>query len=190
MVYSAMRVARLKASGSSSSARYSFGRLGSFEFQQLNWCGDLHTLHQSSLGFDHQPGRRTRSRITAATPSMSRRPVPLASPQSVRATASTFGSMGTVSPPLIVALVLLPHLVVVDTGAFGDDDGEEIDTALELFYGRLKPREDVPCHGNGEACVDDPLILFHRPDPALNRRSIKRRRGGALRRRIACTTRA
>src|SRR5690606_29724391 len=130
MVYSAMRVARLKASGSSSSARYNFWRLGSFEFQQLNWYGDLHTLHQSSLGFDHHPGRSTRSRITAATPSMSRRPVPLASPQSVRASVSTLGSIGIVSPPLIVALVLPPHLVVVDAARFGDDDGEEIDAAL------------------------------------------------------------
>src|SRR5690606_26674318 len=126
MVYSAMRHARLNASGSSSSARYSFLRLGSVWFQQLNWYGLRHTLHQSSLGFDHHPGRRYRSRITAATPSMSRRPVPLASPQSVRASVSTLGSMGTVSPPLIVALVLPPHLVVVDAGAFGDDDGEEV----------------------------------------------------------------
>src|SRR5690606_7741152 len=167
MVYSAMRVARLKASGSSSSARYSFLRLTSFVFQQLNWYGDLHTLHQSSLGFDHHPGRRYRSRITAATPSMSRRLVPLASPQSVRATVSTLGSIGTVSPPLVVALVLPPHLIVVDPARFGDDDGEEVDGAFELFDGGLKPREDVPRYSGGEARVDDPLILLHRPNLTL-----------------------
>src|SRR5690606_16254341 len=107
---------------------------------------------------------------------MSRRPVPLASPQSVRASVSTLGAMGIVSPPLIVTLVLPPHLVVVDAGAFGDDDGEEVDGAFELFNGRFKPREDVPCHGNGEARVDDPLILLHRPDPTLRWRFWARKR--------------
>src|SRR5690606_13768140 len=161
MVYSAMYAARLKASGSSSSARYSFLRLGSFEFQQLNWYGDLHTLHQSPLGFDHHPGRRYRSRITAATPSMSRRPVPLASPQSVRATVSTCRSMDTVSPPLIVALVLPPHLVVVDPARFGDDNGEEVNGAFELPDRRLKAREYVPRNDSSEARVDEPLVLLH-----------------------------
>src|SRR5690606_10727986 len=166
MAYSAMRHARLNASGSRSSALCSFLRLGSFGFQQLNWYGDLHTLHQSSLGFDHHPGRRYRSRITAATPSMSRRPVPLASPQSVRASVSTFGSTGIRSPPLLcAALVLPPHLVVVDAGAFGDDDGEEVDGAFQLSDGWLKAREYVPRHQSGEARVDEPLVVLHDPDP-------------------------
>src|SRR5690554_6161942 len=73
--------------------------------------------------------------------------------------------MGTVSPPLIVALVLPPHLVVVDPARFGDDDGEEVDGAFQLFDGGLKPRQDVPRYSGGEARVDDPLILLHRPDP-------------------------
>src|SRR5690606_1391959 len=42
--------------------------------------------------------------------------------------------------------------------------------------GRFKPREDVPCHGNGEARVDDPLILLHRPDPTLRWRFWARKR--------------
>src|SRR5690606_32458294 len=36
--------------------------------------------------------------------------------------------------------------------------------------------EDVPCHGNGEARVDDPLILLHRPDPTLRWRFWARKR--------------
>src|SRR5690606_23277740 len=156
MVYSAMRHARLNASGSSSSARYSFLRLGSFWFQQLNWYGLRHTLHQSSLGFDHHPGRRYRSRITAATPNMSRRPVPLASPQSVRASVSTFGSMGIRSPPLLcAALVLPPHLVVVDPARFGDDDGEEIDGAFQLPDGRLQPCEYIPRDDGRKSRIDE-----------------------------------
>src|SRR5690606_29157119 len=88
-------------------------------------------------------------------------------PHNVRASVSTLGSMGIVSPPLIVALVLPPHLVVVDAGAFGDDDGEEVDGALQLFDGGLKPCQDVPRYSGGEARVDDPLILLHRPDPTF-----------------------
>src|SRR5690606_12976885 len=107
---------------------------------------------------------------------MSRRLVPLASPQSVRASVSTFGSMGTVSPPLIVALVLPPHLVVVDPARFGDDDGEEVDGAFELFDGGLKPCQDVPRYSGGEARVDDPLILLHRPDPTWRWRFWARKR--------------
>lgn len=91
--------------------------------------------------------------------------MPLASPQSVRATVSTFGSMGTVSPPLIVALVLPPHLVVIETARFSDDDGEEVDGALELFDGGLKPCQDVPRYSGGEARVDEPLVLLHMSDP-------------------------
>src|SRR5690606_26272925 len=176
MAYSAMRHARLNASGSSSSARYSFLRLGSFEFQQLNWYGDLHTLHQSSLGFDHHPGRRYRSRITAATPSMSRRPVPLASPQSVRASVSTLGSIGIGSPPLIVALVLPSHLVVVDTGAFSDDDGEEVDGAFQLTDRRLKAREYIPRDDGRKSRIDEPLVLLHVSDPTLRWRFWARKR--------------
>src|SRR5690606_9528508 len=73
--------------------------------------------------------------------------------------------MGIVSPPLIVALVLPPHLVVVDAGAFGDDDGEEVDGAFELPDRRLKAREYVPRHQSGEARVDEPLVVLHDPDP-------------------------
>src|SRR5690606_30126499 len=115
-------------------------------------------------------------RITAATPSMSRRPVPLASPHNVRASVSTLGSMGIVSPPLIVALVLPPHLVVVDPARFGDDDGEEVDGAFQLFDGGLKPCQDVPRYSGGEARVDDPLILLHRSDPTLRWRFWARKR--------------
>src|SRR5690606_14517187 len=96
---------------------------------------------------------------------MSRRPVPLASPQSVRATVSTLGSMGIGSPPLIVALVLPPHLVVVDAARFGDDDGEEVDGAFELPDGRLKAREHIPRDDGRKSRIDEPLVLLHVSDP-------------------------
>src|SRR5690606_18726090 len=77
---------------------------------------------------------------------------------------------------LPISLVLPPHLVVVDAGAFGDDDGEEVDGAFQLFDGGLKPCQDVPRYSGGEARVDDPLILLHRPDPTLRWRFWARKR--------------
>src|SRR5690606_32965088 len=107
---------------------------------------------------------------------MSRRPVPLASPQSVRASVSTLGSMGTVSPPLIVALVLPPHLVVVNPARFGDDDGEEVDGAFQLSDGWLKAREYIPRDDGRKSGIDEPLVLLHVSDPTLRWRFWARKR--------------
>src|SRR5690606_10513783 len=57
------------------------------------------------------------------------------------------------------------HLVVVDAGAFGDDDGEEVDGAFELPDRRLKAREYVPGNDSRKARVDEPLVLLHMSDP-------------------------
>src|SRR5690606_38335780 len=108
----------------------------------------------------------TRSRITAATPSMSRRHSPRASPTSVRANVSMLGSTGIGSPPVLDTLVLPAHLVVVETARFRYDDGEEVDGALKLPDRRLQPREYVPCNDSGEARVDEPLVVLHDLDPS------------------------
>src|SRR5690606_14208220 len=173
MAYSATISARRNAAGSRVSALRITSRLGSPSFHDENCQGFRQTVCQS---VPHHPGRSTRSRITAATPSMSSRHSPRASPQIVRATTSTLGSMGTVSPPLIVALILPPHLVVIETVRFSDDDGEEVDGALQLFDGGLKPCQDVPRYSGGEARVDDPLVLLHRPDPTWRWRFWARKR--------------
>src|SRR5690606_21735814 len=100
----------------------------------------------------------------------------LASPQSVRATVSTLGSMGIGSPPLIVALVLPSHLVVVDPARFGDDDGEEVDGALQLTDGRLQPCEYIPRDDGRKSRIDEPLVLLHVSDPTLRWRFWARKR--------------
>src|SRR5690606_7021357 len=60
---------------------------------------------------------------------------------------------------------LSPHLVVIETARFSDDDGEEVDGAFELPDRRLKTREYVPRNDSGEARVDEPLVLLHMSDP-------------------------